>query len=143
MVKDFSWNIIPWNALLFEKTLKQLSILNIKNYMSWHGETCGNKRGFCHYFLSTPMTDWASIFTGLLFYKEVVIHEVWAFGQYCLPMALKPCIVCVNETLYFQSQQFCAILSLPTIINWGLTKKSWLEHIRPLVSSSMVAVSLF
>ena len=23
MVKDFSWNIIPWNALLFEKTLKQ------------------------------------------------------------------------------------------------------------------------
>ena len=23
MVKDFSWNIIPWNALLFEKTVKQ------------------------------------------------------------------------------------------------------------------------
>ena len=23
MVKDFSWNIIAWNALLFEKTLKQ------------------------------------------------------------------------------------------------------------------------
>ena len=23
MVKDFSWNIVPWNALLFEKTLKQ------------------------------------------------------------------------------------------------------------------------
>ena len=23
MVKDFSWNIIPWNALLFEKTFKQ------------------------------------------------------------------------------------------------------------------------
>ena len=23
VVKDFSWNIIPWNALLFEKTLKQ------------------------------------------------------------------------------------------------------------------------
>ena len=22
MVKDFSWNIIPWNALLFEKTIK-------------------------------------------------------------------------------------------------------------------------
>ena len=32
MVKDFSWNIIPWNALLFEKTLKQLSILDIENY---------------------------------------------------------------------------------------------------------------
>ena len=24
MVKDFSWNIIPWNALLFEKTLNKL-----------------------------------------------------------------------------------------------------------------------
>ena len=23
MVKNFSWNIIPWNALLFEKTAKQ------------------------------------------------------------------------------------------------------------------------
>ena len=32
MVKDFSWNIIPWNALLFEKTFKQLSILDIENY---------------------------------------------------------------------------------------------------------------
>ena len=32
MVKDFSWNIIPWNALLFGKTLKQLSILDIENY---------------------------------------------------------------------------------------------------------------
>ena len=31
MVKDFPWNIIPWNALLFEKTLKQLSILDIEN----------------------------------------------------------------------------------------------------------------
>ena len=32
IVKDFSWNIIPWNALLFEKTLKQLSILDSENY---------------------------------------------------------------------------------------------------------------
>ena len=31
-VKDFSWNIIPWNALFFEKTLKQLSILDNENY---------------------------------------------------------------------------------------------------------------
>ena len=29
--RDFPCNIIPWNALLFEKTLKQLSILDIKN----------------------------------------------------------------------------------------------------------------
>ena len=32
MVKDFSWNTIPWNALLFEKTLKQLSILVVENF---------------------------------------------------------------------------------------------------------------
>ena len=32
MIKDFSWNIVPWNALLFEKTLKQLPILDIENY---------------------------------------------------------------------------------------------------------------
>ena len=32
IVKDFSWNIIPWNTLLFEKTLKQLSILDNENY---------------------------------------------------------------------------------------------------------------
>ena len=31
MVKDFYWNVIPLNALLFEKTLKQLSILDIEN----------------------------------------------------------------------------------------------------------------
>ena len=32
MVKDFSWNIIPWNNWLFEKTLKKLSILGNENY---------------------------------------------------------------------------------------------------------------
>ena len=32
MVKDFSWNIIRWNALLFQKTLKQLPILVVENY---------------------------------------------------------------------------------------------------------------
>ena len=30
MVKDFPWNIVSWKALLFEKTLKQLSILDIE-----------------------------------------------------------------------------------------------------------------
>ena len=39
MVKDFSWNIIPWKALLFDKnfktikTLKQLSILDVSRIM--------------------------------------------------------------------------------------------------------------
>ena len=27
VVKYFSWNIIPWNALLFEKTVKQYQFL--------------------------------------------------------------------------------------------------------------------
>ena len=63
MVKDFSWNIIPWNALPFEKTLKQLSILYIENYgfivtihTAKHAET---RVGFPIIFLPTPMTDWA------------------------------------------------------------------------------------
>ena len=51
-------------------------------HMSWRGETCGNKGGFSRYFLPTLMTDWALIFTGLLFYISChVIHRVWAFGQ--------------------------------------------------------------
>ena len=64
IVKDFSWNIIPWNASLFEKTLKQLSILSVMNYGFIY--TCHDtaKRvetrvGFPRYFLPTPMTDWA------------------------------------------------------------------------------------
>ena len=72
MVKDFSWNIIPWIALLFEKTLKQLQILDIENYEFMLNtfkhilNTCHDtaKRAetrvcFSRYFLPTPMTDWA------------------------------------------------------------------------------------
>ena len=32
MVKDCSLNIIPWNAILFEKTLQTISILDCENY---------------------------------------------------------------------------------------------------------------
>ena len=65
MVKDFSWNIVPWNALLFEKTLKQSSILVVEIY-GFILNTCHDtaKRAetrvfFPRYFLPTPMTDWA------------------------------------------------------------------------------------
>ena len=91
LVKHFSWNIIPLNYLFLEKTLKHLSINRYRElrmyfkHMSYHGETCGNKAGFSRYFLPTPLTDSASIFTCLLFYIKVVIHEVWAFRQYYLP----------------------------------------------------------
>ena len=91
MVKDFSWNIISWNALLFKKTLKQLSILVVEN-CGFILNTCHDtanraetRVGFPRYFLQTPMTDWALVSPGLLFFISVVIHEVWAFGQYCLP----------------------------------------------------------
>ena len=65
MVKDFSWNIIPWNALLFKKTLKQLSILIVENYglilNTCHdaAKRAETRAGFPRYFLPTPMTDWA------------------------------------------------------------------------------------
>ena len=65
MVKDFSRNIIPWNALLFEKTLKQLSILVVENYgfilYTCHdtAKRAETKVGFPRFFLPTPMTDWA------------------------------------------------------------------------------------
>ena len=36
-----------------------------------------NQGWISRYFLPTPMTDWALIFTGF--------YEVWAFGKYCLP----------------------------------------------------------
>ena len=51
VVKCFSLNIIPWNALLFEKTVKQyqFSLRELRIYfkhMSWHGETRWYKGGF-------------------------------------------------------------------------------------------------
>ena len=58
VVEYFSWNIIQWNALLFEKTVKQYQFsLNTFKHMSWHGETRGYKGGFSRYFIPTPMTD--------------------------------------------------------------------------------------
>ena len=58
MVKDFPSNIIPWNALLFERTLKQLSILDIEN------------NGFILNTCQDTAKRWPIepfIFTGLLF----------------------------------------------------------------------------
>ena len=44
-----------------------------------NGET--DNGGFSRYFLPTPMTNWAKLFTGLLFDIEVMIHEVWALDN--------------------------------------------------------------
>ena len=92
MVKDFSWNIVPWNVLLFEKTLQQLSILYIENYgfilntchdTAKHAET---RMGFPVIFsrLRWPIEPKFSQVC-YYFYIQIAIHEVWAFGQYCLP----------------------------------------------------------
>ena len=54
-------------------------------HMSWHGETCGNKGGFSHLF-SPDSDDRLNLnFHRFVIFISVVIHEVWAFGQYCLP----------------------------------------------------------
>ena len=85
MVKDFSWNIIPWNALLFEKTLKQYQfsiarITDLFKHISWHGETCRNKSGFSRYFLPTPMTDFHRL---VIIYISCDTRSV-GLGQNCL-----------------------------------------------------------
>ena len=85
MVKDFSWNIIPWNALLFEKTLKQLSILDNENYGCHDtAKRTGTRVGFP---LFSPDSDDR---LSLNFHRFVVLYiscdtRSVGLGQYCLP----------------------------------------------------------
>ena len=71
MVKDFSWNIIPWIALLFEKTFKQLSILDIQNY-GFIVNTCHDTAKHAETRVGFPVIFsrlwWPKMFAGLLFY---------------------------------------------------------------------------
>ena len=86
MVKDFSWNIIPWNALMFEKTLKQLSILVSENY--------GFTVNTCHDTAKRAETGWVfPLFSpdsderlSLNFHRFVILYrscdyEVWALDN--------------------------------------------------------------
>ena len=76
IVKDFSWNIIPWNAFLFEKTLKQLSIFDIdrlmkklSNKLACHAHVvntfyCALTKGFKHTHVtrSPPIGEMPEVF---------------------------------------------------------------------------------
>ena len=91
MVKDFPWNIIPCNALLFEKTLKQLSILDIENY-GFILNTCHDTAKRAETRVGFPV-----IFSRLRWPIEPKFSQVCYFicircdprsvglGQYCLP----------------------------------------------------------
>ena len=100
MVKDFCWNIIPWNALLFEKNIKTISILDIENY-GFILNTC-HKGGFSHYFLLTPMDDQLS----LNFHRFVILYlscdtRSVGLGQYCLPKVSNGLKERLWEIIYF------------------------------------------
>ena len=89
MVKDFSWNIIPWNALLFEKTLKQYQILDIENY-GFILNTCHDTAKCAETRVGFPV-----IFSRLWWPIEPKCLQVCYYiscdtrsvgrGQYCLP----------------------------------------------------------
>ena len=87
MVKDFSWNIIPWNALLFEKTLKQyqFSISRITDLFLTHVMTRW-KHGWVFPLFSPDSDDWLS----LNFHRFVILYRSCdtrsvGFGPHCLP----------------------------------------------------------
>ena len=90
MVKDFVWNIIPWNALLFEKTLKQLSILDIENN-GFILNTCHDTSKPAETRVGFPVIlsrlRWLiePKFSQVCYFIYK-LHEVLAFGQYCYPM---------------------------------------------------------
>ena len=90
VVKDFSWKIIPWNALLFEKTLKQLSILNNENYglivNTCHETANLAEQGWVFPLFSPDSDDQLS----LNFHRFVVLYiscdtQSVGRGQHCLP----------------------------------------------------------
>ena len=86
-MKDFSWNINPWNALLFENTLKQLSILVIDNY-GFILNTCHDtairaeiRVGFPVIFSQLRWPIEPKFSQVCYFILSCDIHEVWAFDN--------------------------------------------------------------
>ena len=85
MVKDFSWNISPWNALLFEKTLKQyqFSISRITLILN----TCHDTAKRAETRVGFPDSDDR---LSLNFHRFVILYiscdtRSVGLGQYCLP----------------------------------------------------------
>ena len=89
MVKDFSWNISPWNALLFEKSVKQykFSLARITDLFWTHVMTRRNARKQEWVFpLFYPDSDDR---LSLNFHRFVVLYiscdtRSVGLGQYCL-----------------------------------------------------------
>ena len=85
MVNDFSWNIVSWNALLFEKTLT-ISILNSENY-GFILNTCHDTKQEWVFPLFSPDSDDR---LSLNFHRFVILYiscdiRSVGLGQYCLP----------------------------------------------------------
>ena len=85
MVKDSPWSIIPYNALLFEKTLKQFSILDIEDN-KFILNTCHDtaKQGWVFTIFSPNSDDRLS----LNFHRFVIlyIYKLWytKFGPWII-----------------------------------------------------------
>ena len=90
MVKDFSWNIIPWDALLFEKTAKQykFSLTRITDLYETHVMTRRNarKQGWVFPLFSPNSDDRLSLnfHRFVIWYRSCGTQSV-GLGQHCLP----------------------------------------------------------
>ena len=90
MVKDLSWNIIPWNALLFEKTAKQykFSLTRITDLFETHVITRRNarKQGWVFLLFSLDSDDRLSLnfHRFVIWYRSCGTQSV-GLGQHCLP----------------------------------------------------------
>ena len=104
MVKYFSWNIIPWNSLLFEKNLKQLPILDNENY-GFILNTCHDTAKRAETRVCFPVIFSRRRWPIELKFLQVCcfIHELWytrvGLGQYCIPQLTN----CFNERIISES----------------------------------------
>ena len=132
MVKDFPWNIIPWNALLFEKTLKQLSILDIENN-GFILNTCHDtaKRAETRVGFPVLFSSYSDDRLNLNFHRFVIIYRSCntrsvGLGQYCLPKGsngFKPMFVW--ERLVVASLAFISPFgSLPSSLDGRSSKQT-------------------
>ena len=85
MVSNIVRNSSLWSDVVFEKEVifhefdfvtSSLEFGVSKSSIRKHTTSC-DKGVFFHYYLATSTTDWAQIFTGLLFYAYVGIHQLW------------------------------------------------------------------
>ena len=116
MVKDFPWNIIPWNALLFEKTLKhqyQLSISRITDLFKAHFMTRRNvrKQGWVFPLFSPDSDDRLSLnlHRFVILYISCDTRSV-GLGQYRLPKVYNG---------FGQSRYRCCAISLRLQLRLG------------------------